>query len=225
MELEPRCWYKDVCLLDSSKCSSNCIRYKEMRFMIKNSGLSFDRSYPEALYAGIDRDSFKSLKSIKDNIEDLIVLGGNVYITSTITGNGKTSWAIKLLLKHFDNVWAGNGFVPRGLFVHVPTLLDSFKNFEDTTLFMRKELIKTVDLVVWDDIGSSKLSPFDISQLLILIDTRMVCNKANIFTGNIVTLEDLQQTVGSRLASRIWNNSKIVQFNGKDRRGTITDNQ
>lgn len=221
--MEPSCWYANTCLL-KNQCSENCIRYMEMLSLIRNSGLAVNRSYPVALYAGVDKQSYSELSIIKDNIETFVIDGNNLYITSGITGNGKTSWAIKLLLRYFDRVWAGNGFVTRGLFLHVPTLLDSLKNFDDVTLPIRKEVIKTVDLVVWDDIGSAKLSAYDIQQLLMLVDYRIMSKKANIFTGNITTLEDLRQAVGSRLASRIWNNSRIVQFYGKDRRGSTTNN-
>ena len=81
-----------------------------------------------------------------------------------------------------------------------------------------KNALETSDLVVWDDIASTKLSEYDISQLLILVDNRIIDCKSNIFTGNLTSKESVEKAVGSRLASRIWNSSTVVEFKGKDRR-------
>jgi DNA replication protein DnaC len=143
--------------------------------------------------------------------------GESLYIFSEYTGNGKTSWAIKLLLKYFDSIWAGNGFRVRGYFQHVPTLFNVLKDFSKSHEVL-KNTLETVDLVVWDDIAAAKLSDYDIQQLLIIIDSRVSEGLANIFTGNLISHEALQKAVGDRLASRIWHTSTLVEFKGKDRR-------
>ena len=81
-----------------------------------------------------------------------------------------------------------------------------------------KHILETADLVVWDDIAASKLSDYDVTQLLSIIDMRISEEKANIYTGNITSHEALVKAVGSRLASRIWNCSEIIEFQGRDRR-------
>lgn len=215
------CWYKDVCTYDSCV---NCIRYSEMKYLIENSGIPKNRRQPQSLEAGVDYRAFVQLADIKETILDFVECGDGLYICSEQTGNGKTSWSIKLLLKYFDCIWAGNGFRQRGYFQHVPMLLNTLKNF-NVNHDALKHTLENVDIVVWDDIASTKLSEYDISQLLTLIDQRIVDGKANIFTGNIITEQNLEKALGSRLASRIWNTSIVVQFNGKDRRhGSITDN-
>jgi len=78
--------------------------------------------------------------------------------------------------------------------------------------------LATADVVVWDDIASTKLSDYDIQQLLTLIDARVSEGLSNIYTGNITSHEALTKAVGDRLASRIWNLSTLVEFKGKDRR-------
>ena len=216
------CWYKNVCTYDSCM---NCIRYSEMKYLMDNSGIPKNRQYPQALVAGIDYDAFMQLSDIKDDIVTFVERGQNLYLCSENTGNGKTSWSIKLMLKYFDQMWAGNGFKERGLFIHVPTFLSKLKNFNDPLLTSYKESVSNVDLICWDDIASTKLSEYDISQLLIFIDQRIVDGKANIFTGNIVTEQNLEKVLGSRLASRIWNTSEVIKLVGKDRRhGSLTDN-
>lgn len=208
------CWYKNVCTYDTCV---NCIRYSEMRYLIDNSGIPKNRQHPQELEAGIDYGAFVELNDIKSTINDFVDDGQNLYICSTETGNGKTSWSIKILLKYFDMIWAGNGFKVRGYFIHVPTLLTTLKDFS-TNHDALKSVLENADIVVWDDIASTKLSEYDISQLLILIDQRIIENKSNIYTGNLTSKEGLEKAVGSRLASRIWNSSTIVEFKGKDRR-------
>lgn len=210
----PDCWYKDVCTYDFC---TNCIRYSEMKYLMENSGLPKNKQKPIPLDGSQDSKSFRELAKIKDDIVNFTENGESLYIFSENTGNGKTSWAIKLLLKYFDCIWAGNGFRVRGYFQHVPTLFSTLKDFSKSHEALRNTLA-TADLVVWDDIASTKLSDYDAQQLLIIIDQRVSDGLANIYTGNITSKEALTKAVGQRLASRIWNMSTLIEFRGKDRR-------
>lgn len=212
------CWYKDVCAYD--QCV-NCIRYSEMKYLMDNSGLPAKKRHPVQLDGSRDPKEFKLLADIKNDIVNFVQNGESLYIFSEYTGNGKTSWSIKLLLKYFDSTWAGNGFRVRGYFQHVPTLFNVLKDFSNTNNELKTELkhkLQTVDLVVWDDIASTKISDYDQQQLLTLIDARVSEGLSNIYTGNITSHEALTKAVGDRLASRIWNLSTLVEFKGKDRR-------
>lgn len=222
-----KCWYKGVC---QNKCSDNCIRYLEMSFLMESSKIPEKCQYPKALTPeSCDYKSFCMLADIKDDICSFVSSGGSLYINSANTGNGKTSWAIKLMLKYFNDIWAGNGFRVRGLFINVPTFLTSIKNniSNNTTEFQEfLKLISEVDLVIWDDIASTALSQYDHSQLLTYIDFRVLQSKSNIYTGNITDIEQLKKSIGIRLSSRVWNNSVIITLYGKDRRnGTIANNK
>ena len=219
-----RCWYQEACqLYNTDDCYSGCIRYMEMHFLMQNSGIPVNRQYSSALTpVKQDMQAFLKLKEIKDNILDFVEHGENVYIYSENLGNGKTSWAIKLMQKYFDEIWAGNGFRCRGIFIHVPTFLTKIKegiNRKDEDFELLKSRLLDVDLVVWDDIAATKLGDFDHANLLTYIDQRKLANLANIYTGNLDG-EDLQVAVGTRLASRIWNDSTPVRFVGADRRGS-----
>lgn len=214
MVLKDDCWYKDICTYQ--QCT-NCIRYSEMKYLMENSGLPKRKQCPIALDGSRDLKSFQLLAEIKNDIVNFVNNGESLYIFSEYTGNGKTSWAIKLLLKYFDCIWAGNGFRVRGYFQHVPTLFSTLKDFSKSHEAL-KHTLETVDLVVWDDIASTKLSDYDMQQLLIIIDSRVSEGLANIYTGNLTSHELLTKSVGDRLASRIWNLSTLVEFKGKDRR-------
>lgn len=217
------CWYKEVC---NQECLADCIRYTEMKHLMDSSGIPKSKQIPKSLDGGEDYDSYCRLAEIKDNIVEFVHYGYNLYITSVYPGNGKTSWAIKLMLKYFDEVWAGNGLRTRGLFVHVPTFLLKVKNFNDPLTEEYKQALLDCDLVIWDDIGGVGMSQYDYTQLLMYVDGRILADKSNIFTSNVENREALNSLIGNKLASRVYNTSEIIVFKGKDRRnsnGTITD--
>ena len=209
------CWYKDVCTYDSC---TNCIRYVEMKYLLDTSGIPKSRQYPQELIADVDLNAYRKLADIKLDIVDFVESGSNLFICSQNTGNGKTSWAIKLMLRYFNESWAGNGFRARGLFVNVPTLLLQLKNFENPLPEEFKQHLMDVDLVIWDEIASTSISNYDYSNLLMFLDYRILNDKSNIFTSNAVTKDELEKNVGAKLASRIWNTSEVIEFRGKDRR-------
>lgn len=218
LQMIENCMYKDVC---TNECSQSCIRYLETRYLLDNSNIPQYMQRPVVLIPDdCDYDAFCKLAEIKNDINSFVSSGKNLYITSEMTGNGKTTWAIKLMLKYFDSVWCGNGFNVRGVFIHVPTFLLKCKDFDniDRAFEDLKSKLINVDLVIWDDIGSNALSNYDLSQLLMYIDQRILSGKSNIFTGNLLK-QDLEKLLGSRLASRVWNTtSRVIEFRGKDKR-------
>lgn len=209
------CWYSQVCQM-SNTCDS-CIRYTEMKYLMEHSGIPIPKQKPVELYPDdIDYDSFMQLSEIKKEIVSFVDAGENLFICGG-TGNGKTSWAIKILLKYFNEVWAGNGFRVRGMFVHVPTLLLQLKDFNNPLSKEYRDNLLTADLVVWDEIGTS-LSNYDFSQMLMYIDNRLLNEKSNIFTSNLTTKTELAKAVGERLASRMNTAQTKIVLKGKDRR-------
>ena len=221
------CIYNGVCEYSNTpECKPTCIRYVEMQYLLDTSNIPPNMQRiigmePDAC----DYDAFCKLADIKANIVDFADRGSNLYIVSEHTGNGKTTWAIKMLLKYFDKMWAGNGLRQRGAFISTPLFLSKCKDFgnvdEEFNAF-KKNLTK-LDLVVWDDIGCNGLSNYDLSQLMLYIDERILYGKSNIYTGNLLS-KNLEEVLGSRLKSRIWDASIIVELRGKDRRnGTVAD--
>lgn len=213
------CWYKDVC---NHTCSNSCIRYIEMKYLMDSSGIPKNLQIPRQLKACTDNNhkAFTKLSSIKNNIVNFIQRGENLYICSEQTGTAKTSWAIKLMLKYFNDIWSGNGLTVRGLFIHTPTFLLRLKDFNNPLDLEYRENIKNCDLVIWDDIATSlKMSDYDFNQLLTYIDHRLLYNKSNIYTSNITTKAALSKAVGDRIASRIYESSNVIKFDGKDGRG------
>lgn len=211
------CWYKEVCTME---CKDNCLRFLEMSYLADQSNIPVRRLIPDKLWADkCDYAAFTRLSGIKSDIVNFVNNGRNLYIHSKTTGNGKTSWAIKILLKYFNEVWPGNGYKCRGVFVHVPTFLSQLKDFgnDDQEFSTLKRRLPKVDLVVWDDIGSTDLSSYDYSQLISYIDQRSLGKLANIYTGNLDG-ELLETKLGSKLFSRVWQSSEIIELKGGDKR-------
>ncbi len=210
------CWYIEVC---DDDCS-NCIIYPQMKWQFDNSGLPKSKYKPIKLTPQpVDKSAFKQLADIRKNIDQFVKDGKNLYICSTTPGNGKTSWAIKMLQTYFHYVAEGNLFNVKGMFVSVPNLLIKMKDFDNPNLAEFKENLQSTDLLILDDIAVTGLSQFDYLQLFTLVDNRMLAEKSIIFTSNNVTLDDLEKSVGARLASRVWRNSTIIELRGDDRRG------
>ena len=213
------CWYKRIC---TEQCSENCIRYKLMYSLFKQSNL------PEALwnYKSLtcndkDYQAFKELQAKSDSILNFIEAGNNLYIYSENCGNGKTTWAIRLMYSYFDKIWHKSCFDCKALFVSVPKFLynckrsisQDVKGFEELC-----NLISEVDLVIWDDIGEMKASDYEHQILFQYIDDRINSNKSNIYTSN-KNKEQLEDVLGVRLSSRIYNCSECIEFLEEDKRG------
>ena len=214
-----KCWYKRIC---TEKCTENCIRYKLMYSLFKQSNL------PEALwdYKSLtcedkDYQAFKELQAKSDAILNFIANGNNLYIYSENCGNGKTTWAIRLMYSYFDKIWHKSCFDCKELFVSVPKFLynckrsisQDVKGFEELC-----NLISEVDLVIWDDIGEMKASDYEHQILFQYIDDRINSKKSNIYTSN-KNKEQLEDVLGVRLASRIYNCSECIEFVEEDKRG------
>lgn len=216
----PECWYKGVC--EECKGEDNCWQYREMRFLMANSNIPVAKRVPIALKANSDDiQAYRRLAEIKDDIYNFVYDGKSLYITSEIVGNGKTSWALKLLMKYFEEMLGSSGYEPVGVFVHVPTFLNKLKEFKrsDPEFDRLKDLLFKVDLVVWDDIASAEISSYDLGQLMMYIDNRNMNELSNIYTGNIPRREDIEDLLGVRLASRILTkDTEIVEFKGGNRR-------
>ena len=218
-----KCWYKNACsMYNKEPCRMNCPRYLQMYYLFNQAGIPEVMQYPSPLYPDKqDYVQFVRLSEIKNDIVNWVNSGNNLYIFSSTCGNGKTSWAIKLMSKYFDCVWPGNGYECRGLFIRCGQLFNRAKrniSSKDSKWEEYLQAIRECDLVIWDDIGEYQLSLYDQQLLIELIDDRIYSGKANIYTSNVID-EVLECNIGKRLTSRVLNNSEVIEFIGGDRRG------
>lgn len=201
-----------------------CLRKYKLDSLYNLSLLSDWQRKPITLYPdadNTDRPEFERLANIKDNIEEFIRQGMNLYLHSTTCGCGKTSWGIKIIQSYFNKIWPKSTLTCKALFISVPRFLIELKNSisskSDYVDFI-KENVMQADLVVWDDIGAKLGTEFELNNLLSIIDGRIALGKSNIYTTNL-SREGLLKAVGERLTSRICQYSLEIELHGGDKRG------
>lgn len=168
-----------------------------------------------------DKDAFSRLKMIEDSIEDFVKSGKNLYLHSAISGNGKTSWAVRLIQDYINAIWYKSDMVCKALFINVPRFLlalkDNISNKNDYVAHIHANILDA-DIVVWDDIATKGVTEYESENLLSLIDARVNLHKSNVFTSNMNESE-IYNLMGTRLASRIINLSENIEFFEFDKRG------
>lgn len=163
-----------------------------------------------------DRDSFIYLRDWMIDVESHVQKGDGLFLISETKGNGKTSWACKIMNEYFKKVALRNNLRCRGLFINVPQFFQDLKQSFDNPSEEFAELlrnIKTADLVIWDDIGTESPTRFVRDTLYNFINFRYAEEKSQIFTSN-VSLELMQDEnwLGERTVSRIVGSCDIVRF-------------
>ena len=211
------CWYLSICKDDCDRC----IVYTQLKWQMDNSGLYPAQQKPIKLYITdaneVDREAFERLSYIRKNITEYVQEHKNLYICGGQTGNGKTSWAIRMLHTYFAQNAEGNYENLLGMFVSTTDLLLKLKDFNNPLPKRYLQNLENVDLVVFDDIAiTSSVSKFDYTQLFNIINKRMMAEKSTIFTSNVVDFKELESIFDSRLASRIYNDSEIIELKGVD---------
>lgn len=214
------CIYKPYCEKGNTDCKGLCVRYSQMKYMLEHSNIpKSQQRVHEMRVPKCDYDAYCKLNEIKENIFEFVNEGKNLYIWSDNPGNGKTTWATKIILQFFDSVWHRCGFNQMGVFINVPTYLTRCKlamSKPDDSLDELNQGIFNAPLVVFDDIIVSQLSNYDYTTLQGFIDSRIYSGKSMIFTGNY-SPEELKKNCGDRLASRICS-GVVIELKGKDMR-------
>ena len=218
------CWLKGEC--NGIDCGGFCLRLFKLDYLYGEALVSMAQRRRITLTTdsdGSDVEAFTKLSSISKDPVGFVSSGGSLYIHSQTAGNGKTSWALRILQSYMNAIWFGSELRCRALFISVPRLLIALKdNISERNEYVQhiKENILTADLVIWDDIATKQSTVFEAENLLAMIDSRIANGKANIYTSNLSDAE-LHVALGDRLASRVANLSMNIEFRGKDKRGIV----
>jgi DNA replication protein DnaC len=222
-----RCWAEDYCNGYSSKCHEYCIGHVQLDNIYSLSNIPKKYQYGLPLdCADADRPAYEYLRDFNVDILNHVEEGHGLFIYSPTKGNGKTTWACKIMNNFFKLVALDNNLRCRGLFINVPSFLDQIKdNMNKPTESMIEEMrdlqdnLKTADLVIWDDIGTESATKWVRQTLYKFINYRESNNKSQIFTSN-VSLMDLKQDdyLGDRVVNRIKGQCEIVELLGPSRR-------
>lgn len=223
-EENKNCMYYKGC--SHKDCDSYCVKWSKISYYAKMGFIPQDRMFRVPLILDEtkqDEKAYKTLGKIEKNIVNFVEGSGQLYIYSKNVGNGKTSWAMRLLFAYMGNntIWPKKpANEPVVMFISVPKLIQDMRTNMDTPvdyIEQVKKYIETVDLVVWDDIGFKNATEYEVSYLLNWINQRIENGKANIYTSN-VSPKELTKVLGDRLTSRTCECSTIVQFKEADKR-------
>lgn len=196
---------------------------------IKNSRLP--KRYVEdiSLYPSCpkDEEAFEYLNKVKDNIVSFVRLHHNLLITSEHVGNGKTTWAAKIILHYIDTYAQEYSFKNNTpvLFINIPDflmrkkLVISDKLIADEISEIEKSIL-TAKIVVFDDIATKVASDYDREILYSYINYRTDNLLTNIYTSNIFVY-NLSEELGERIADRVIGYSKCVELTGAGMRGKV----
>jgi DNA replication protein DnaC len=218
-EYKSPCWFKGNCNIESKdNCGSGCSRYSEMHYLLNTSNIPDGMIEPNMLYPEeIDYEAFKTLASIKEDIENFVDKGNFLYLWGENCGSGKSSWVIKMLKTYLALKHIGNNFKDIAWFEYVPTFMLLAKEFKSKDREEHIEALMSRDLVILDDIGCVATSKYDYSILISVIDSRYSNNKSTLFTSNL-SPKDLESALDARLADRILSGYE-VRIQGASRRG------
>lgn len=216
------CWYQRTCkrqgeICDNLKNCELCTRYLQMRLQTELANIPMEFPIDHKLdETKNDLEAYIYLKNL--DIQDFVVNGRSLVIQSEGNGNGKTSWAKKLLLRYMAKKV---GKINTGYFINLPIALAEAKEVITTKEELPyRRIFSTVRLLVIDEVGAKKLSEFEESWLLrMIMEREKKSGLATIYTLNTTKGVNLKDVLGKRLYSRIINKSKIVTFVEGDKRG------
>lgn len=217
-----RCYAEHYCKKAKSECNEYCGGYRVLKTLYSISRIPVKYQFNTPLTPAIeDLPKYEELQYFMDHIVEKVEAGDGLYIWSERTGNGKTTWATKIIGQYFRKIAFNSGLENEGLYIYLPTFLNDLRssfNNPDPELEEVVQMISHCKLLIIDDIGAENPSEWVRERLLSYINTRVSNNLSTIYTSN-VSLDDLGEKMGERVKSRITGSVKEIHLTGKDRRG------
>jgi DNA replication protein DnaC len=220
----PPCHLREDCVAIKGKhCQYTCRHYHTSKETYKISNLP-PKAISELILVpeNCDLSIYEACDGYKKNIHEHIAKGDGLYLHSNTKGNGKTSWAFKIM-KHYLN-WCsqnyGIDYKVRGYYVNVSELFDLLRNSFGEKAGTIKEIEKGIyeaDLVIFDDIGFEKSTDWVKNKLYNYINYRYQNNKSMLFTSNL-SLKELSTQLDDRISDRISEICRPLHFKGQSRR-------
>lgn len=220
--------YQEMCNGCAEQCPhEKCVAYRRTKRFFEQSNL--DRPHwhfeKQKLTTKKDKKAFSVLKEIEYDIYAWVRQGGSLLIFSEIYGNGKTTWARRLLISYLQQCLGENRKNPAvylSMFEFLDRQRDAISDLDDGFGELKQKLL-TADLVVWDDLATAPLSEFASASLNNIIDTRINRGLANIYTTNFKPSDPIfKNALGPRLWNRISCLSTHIEFLDECKRREIT---
>ena len=213
------CVFKNDCIkYGTHDCFNPCWRQREFFFLLDNSNLP-DRYKTDIklIPSGSDLKAFEYLDYIRNNVLDFVEGGGSLVISGA-TGTGKTTWATKILRRYLMEVSIANGYNPRALFVNMTWFVTQIRHnihSQSSNFISLRDSLYNIDLLVFDDIGATKIdNSFIHDEIFSIINHRADNGFCTIYTTNLSDTE-LIEVLGDRLSARILNLSQRVAIKNK----------
>ncbi len=201
------------------------------RFILENSYLPKYQWIEDNLLPESDVSQFIRLREIRNSLDEFLSSElNNLVLCSENLGNGKTSWAVKLMLTYIESKRGKLNNIEESLVTvdrydycvfcqSVPFLVE-MKQFGNNkrSYEMYQRLCKT-NLAVIDDLGAVPMSQYDYNIIYAILERRLFAGLPTIITTNFIAKNVAEKELGIRLADRIWNNSEIIEFKNKGFRG------
>ena len=174
----------------------------------------------------VDEKVFDSLQKIYNQCVYFFSRNGSIFITSQNVGNGKTSWAIKIMKRYIQEYACY--YHLDCLFINVAEFLElRKKSFNDSSeksrFYELEDRVKNAKLVIFDDLAVGKLTDSEENFFYTIIDYRWRNGKSGIYTTNVYPAE-LKNMIGERTVDRIVNDKNTIRIwlQGSSRRGAPT---
>ena len=217
-----KCYAETYCKKRKNECNEFCDGYRLLRALYKMSRIPERYCYNIPLVPeGKDLGAFEALNDFMKSVEERVEKGEGLYIWSESTGNGKTSWACKIMSYFFRKIAFNTGLENEGLYIFLPTFLEDLRdNYDnkDPEFDEILRMIKTCRLLIIDDIGAERVTDWVRERMVSIINTRVSNNLTTIYTSNL-SPEELRSELGDRIASRVLGSSQVVEITSGDRRG------
>ena len=165
---------------------------------------------------GSFKEKSSVLKNAKARVQEFVDLWpsadeGRGLLLMGPCGSGKTHLAVAALTEII-----GSGKPGRMLFCNFQDLIQEIQaSFDSDEVPSKSEILRPLlecDLLVLDELGSQKPSPFVHDVLYYVINSRYNDEKTTVFTTNFT--DDLAERIGERLRSRLWEMTSTVQLAG-----------
>lgn len=201
------------------------------RYILETSYLPRYQWIEDSLSAGEDKEAFKRLSEIRSDILGFLSSSvNNLIICSKNLGNGKTSWAVKLMLTYIESQSGKLDMIEEDkvtvdnydycVFCQSVPFLVEMKQFGSNKAGyeMYNRLCKT-KLAIIDDLGAVPMSQYDYNIIYAILEKRLFAGRPTIITTNFTDIELAKKELGPRLADRMWSNSEVIEFKNKGFRG------
>ena len=171
--------------------------------------------------------TLKAVRAFMTNTDTRVLDRPGLYIFGG-PGVGKTRLAhiisYRLLYDRYEEMKNGHRLYPRkaASFYSVNNILRREKRDFDLSLEYRVGLVNEIlenppRILILDDIGAEKATDWAVETLFVIINDRYEKMLPTIYTSNL-SLQQLGETLGDRIASRIAGSCALIDLGNKDRR-------